>query len=252
MKKFKEYSEGYSLKGTSIDVHESIKNKSIILAKKQIIMRSKSSIVTNSGEQKLDFNEWLPFAATQYKISPSVEDYVFVPVFLIPSELPNRNGVAFPIKSLLEFNVEHGKLAYKTLIGKPVHLEHSNDIHDKAHGVIVDTFLRKLKGYGNNKVWKVMVLIAVDRLKYPDIAQRVLNHELNSFSMGSWVDHYDCSYCGQEAGKCQHIPNIKALCFYELGGRLVFKNMAGAVFFETSIVAEPAWPMALNDNLMQW
>lgn len=252
MKNFTEYSEAYSVGGTAIDIHNSIKNKSIVLAKKQIIMRSKTSLVTNKGEQRLDFGEWLPFAATQYRISPNIEDYIFVPVFLIPSEIPNRNGVAFPIKTLLEFNVEHGKLAYKTLIGKPVHYEHDNEIHDKAYGIIVDVFLRKLSGYGSNKVWKIMALVAVDRLKYPDIAQRLLTNELNSFSMGSWVDHYTCSYCNKIAGRCDHIPDPKPVCFYELGGRLVFKNMVGAVFFETSIVATPAWPQALNDNLLEW
>ncbi len=249
----KEYISGASLRNSAVDLHKEFSRKNAAVGKDGRVRLRKGVISSTApSAQKLDITEWLPFCAGAYKISPNIEDYVFVPVFLIPSELPNRNGVAFPLKTLLEFNVEHGRIAYKTLIAKPIHYDHDNQDPTRAYGVIADVFLRRLHGYGNNMVYKVMALLAIDRSKYPDIAQKVLSNELNSYSMGSWVDHYTCSYCQSVVGECDHIQEKNPVCFYELGGRLVFKNMHGAVFFETSIVPEPAWPMALNDNLMNW
>lgn len=239
--------------GNPIDVHAEIAKKNIVVSSSKIItMKKSSNIVTaNKVEEKLDIGTWLPFAAPKYKISPNVDDYIFVPVFTIPSDLPNRNGVAFPLKSLLEFNTERGCQGYKTFKGMPVQFDHANTDITKAYGVIADSFLKPLKGYGNGKVWKVMLLLAIDRTKDVVVSKKICEGEYNSYSMGAWVDKYSCSFCGADVGKCEHIPHNSPLCFYEKDGKVVFKNMHGISGFETSIVPiTPAWPMATTDHIM--
>lgn len=236
--------------GKPIDIHKEIKNKNIEIASDKVIMNPNSNVVTAGVEDRLDINTWLPFAAPKYKISPNIDDYIFVPVFTIPSDIPNRNGVAFPLKSLLEFNVEQGCQAYKTFRGKPVHYEHKNDNPEEAYGVIVDSFLRPLKGYGNGKVWKVMLLLAVDRTKSIEFAQDIIKGNMNSYSMGAWVDKYTCSKCGADVGRCKHIAHKSPVCFYQDGEDVVFKNMHGMVGFETSSVGTPAWSVAVSDTIL--
>lgn len=239
------------MQGKMIDVHSEIKRNNIEVAGDRVLMRANTNAITaNNNEEKLDITTWLPFAAPKYQISADINDYIFVPVFTIPSDIPNRNGVAFPLKTLLEFNVEQGCQAYKTFRGKPVHYEHKNENPLEAHGVIVDSFLRKLHGYGNGRVWKVMLLLALDRTKSPNLTQQIADGEMNSYSMGAWVDKYTCSYCNADVGKCSHIPHNSPLCFYEKDGKLVFKNMHGMSGFECSSVGTPAWSVAVSDKIL--
>jgi hypothetical protein len=72
----------------------------------------------------VDAKGWLPFAAEQYQTSSDISDYIAVPVCIMPSEYPNKNGVGFPLKELSAFNTDTGTLAYKTWRGKPTHQEH--------------------------------------------------------------------------------------------------------------------------------
>ncbi len=183
------------------------------------------------GKVKLDWANWLPFCSKIYNISDDVRDYVLQPILTIPSDLPNRNGVGFPIKELVKFSVEHGMQHFSTWKGKPLHVEHDNQIPHKAIGVVVDSYLRKLTGYGGNKVWKVIKLLAVDRTKNRDIANEIMSGNLNSYSMGAMVSGYLCSYCHKELGNCSHIdPNEKTV-FYELNGKLVYKLALDPVGF---------------------
>lgn len=249
--RFAVYCDAYAKKGTVIDVHESIANKNIELANDRVIMRANTNVVTsNSVEEKLDITTWLPFAATKYNISPNIDDYFFVPVFTIPSGIPNRNGVAFPLKSLLEFRTDDGYQAYKGFKGMGIHVEHKNDVPAEAIGVVADAFLRQLKGYGGGNVWKLMLLAAIDRTKNVSRASEIIQGRLNSWSMGAFVDKYTCSYCGADVGKCEHIPHNSPVCFYEKDGKLVFKNMSGMKPIELSSVAVPAWSPATSDVLI--
>lgn len=243
------------LRTDTIRAHAALADKSCVIDVHKEIKRGnfdkKRGIVTaNYGdgaiEQKLDLNRWLPFAAKKYKISDRIEDYVFVPVFTIPSDLPNRNGVGFPLQSLIEFNPDTGDQAYKSFKGKPTFLEHENKDYTKAHGVIVDTFMNRLKGYQGN-IWKLLELLAFDRNKY-DTAKRILSGDLNTYSMGAYVDKYSCSYCGKELGQCTHVKKNR-LDFYEKDGVLVYKNLHGIDGFETSAVGTPAFPVAISDIL---
>src|ERR1700682_6472592 len=109
----------------------------------------------------LDYETWLPFAAKVYKISPRIEDYILVNTPICPSELPNRNGIAFPTSELARFMPPPtNRMAYKAWKSCPLHLEHANEIHEDAYGVILDTSFHKVSGYGNGKLRKVRGLIA--------------------------------------------------------------------------------------------
>jgi hypothetical protein len=71
---------------------------------------------------KLDYETWLPFAAKLYKISPKIEDYIIVSTLVCPSDIPNRNGIAFPLSELADFRPPPtNRMAYKAWKGCPVH-----------------------------------------------------------------------------------------------------------------------------------
>jgi hypothetical protein len=167
----------------------------------------------------LDITTWLPFSAGPYHISPRFEDYVLKPVIILPADLPNRNAVAFPLNELIQFNPDLGQLAYKTWKGKPTFYEHQNNDITKAYGVIADSFLRKMIGYGNGHLWKVLLLLMFDRTKNPDTVNRIISGDLNSFSMGAYVQAYTCSYCEAKLGECPHLSPSKTGEFYILNGK---------------------------------
>lgn len=241
------YADAY-MDGGVIDIHKQMKSKNIEVATNNTLVMNKNTHSTmNNMEMKLDFLNWLPFAAKKYHLSGDISDYFFVPVLTIPSDLPNRNGVAFPLATLLEFNPERGCQGYKTFKGQPVQYEHDNKDITKARGIIVDTHLSNLKGYCNNKLWKVLLLLAIDRTKDIETSTQIMEGKRNSYSMGAWVDRYTCSYCGEEVGKCEHIPAKAPVCFYEKDGKIVHKNMHGMSGFECSTVATPAWSPATSD-----
>ena len=193
------------------------------------------------------FEHWLPFAAPHYKISPRIEDYFFRPVILFISDLPNRNGVSFPGHELARWSEEGGCQSYMTWKGKPLHVEHKSEDPTQAIGVIVDVAMRPLRGYGENKLWKVIALAAVDRTKRTNVTAAIEANKRNTWSMGALVEGYTCSFCGAEVGECSHIDKDAKLVFYELEGQLVYKQVRGIVGIELSSVGDPAYGVALSD-----
>lgn len=234
--------------GNYIDMHSAIKKKDIeISGRNKVVI--KSNFDENAGST-IEFASWLPFAADPYKISKDIGDYIIVPVITIPTDIPNRNGVGFPLRELIKFDPESGQQAYKTFRGKPVFYEHANDKIELAYGVIADAFLRPFTKYGQGKIWKLLELLAIDRNKYPTIAQAVIKREINSYSMGAYVDGYTCSYCSAEFGKCMHLNQNSPIDFYEQpDGYLTFRQVYGITGFETSIVQSPAYMSAINDQI---
>lgn len=199
----------------------------------------------------LDFETWLPFSSSHYHISSNPSDYILVPVVAMPSDLPNRNSAAFPLSELIKFDPELGMQAFKTWKGKPTFLEHRNDDITKAYGVIADSSLRKLNGWSDGKVWKLLLLLAFDRSKHSDVTDKISSGEFNSYSMGAWVSGYTCSYCGAEVGKCVHIDkHNKNFSMYELNGKIVSKNCHDICGFECSSVGTPAFISAISDRKM--
>lgn len=232
-----------------IDIHKQSKKSGSLDRSKDGMTVTANFSESEAFKEYLDITTWLPFAAKKYNISPDINDYLILPVFTIPTELPNRNGVAFPLKSLLEFQPEYGMQSYKTFKGKPTFYEHNNEDHTKAYGVIADAFLKQLKGYSQNKVWKLVKLLCFDRTQNVDVTGRLGTGELKTFSMGAYVNDYYCSYCNALLGQCNHIKKGR-VDFYELNGKLVCKNVDGVVGFENSCVETPAYAMSIGTKIL--
>lgn len=232
----------------TIDLHDEMK-------------KSGNAEITDTGikintpglEVPIDFHSWLPRAAPHYHVSPHLEDYVITPVIIMPSDLPNRNAVGFPLDQLVAFNPDRGQIAYKTWKGKPTFYEHQNNDITKAYGIIADSYLRKMVGYGDNKVYKILLLLTFDRSKHPDIVNRIINKDLNTYSMGAYIEGYTCSYCGEDIGSiyCGHLDPKQPTNMYEIGNKLVYRNVRGIEGFETSAVESPAYVSAISDTLIK-
>lgn len=207
-----------------------------------------------STETLTESNLWLPAAAKVYNISPKLESYVLVPVPVIFSDIPNTNGDSLTIQELLTFDPKMGQLAFKTFRGKPCHYEHANKVIEDAKGVILDVFLRPVKGFGGGKYWKLVLLMAYDRTKDPLLVNSILTGENNAYSVGFYFQAYTCSICGTRVGQgganspCEHTVPRKPT--YELNGQLVYRQCHSIVGFECSVVASPAYVVAVGKKSM--
>lgn len=230
-----------------------------------IVSNSDSTVIEPESEleqktlQLLDYPTWLPFAAKLYEISPNIEDYILVTTLICPSDIPNRNGIGFPLKELTEFRAPPvSRMAYKAWAGTPLHYEHKNEIHKDAYGVVLDSSLHKVSNYGGGKLWKVMGIIAVDKTKYPKMAERVRTGAVNTYSMGALVDAFSCSYCGAELTKHKHCSHVNLnrdidwniIPHYSGVDHVAFRNAHGISAIEYSIVESPAWTSALSDTIL--
>lgn len=208
-----------------------------------------------SGEQgaSLEANLWLPYAAREYRLSQNIRDYVLVPCPVMISSMPNTNGDSVDIEELLKFDTKMGMQAFKSLRGMPCYLEHDNRDITKAKGVILDVFLRPLKGFGNSKYWKIVALLAYDRTKDPLLVNSILTKETNAYSVGFYFQAYTCSICGVRVGKggvstpCSHTSPKKPT--YDFQGKLVYRRCHDIKFFETSSVGSPAFVIAVGPHV---
>lgn len=139
----------------------------------------------------------LPFAAEKYNISKDLADYVAVPVIVMPSDLPNRNRVAFPYERLTEFDPLTGSLAFESWRHMPAHMDHINADYSIAKGIVLDVGMRPIKR-SKSDLWKVNALLAFDRTRDPKLVNSILSGERSSYSMGALVNGYSCSICGTE------------------------------------------------------
>lgn len=216
-----------------------------------IVIEDTRALGGSSAQSSLvDWAGWLPFAAKQYNISPDVKDYVVIPVPTIITDLPNRNGIAFPLREMVMFRPQLGMQSYRTWKGKPTFEEHVHDDHTKAKGVILDTHMRKIPGMN---VWRLMKLLAFDRTRDPQLCNDILARKRNSYSMGAYLDGYTCSICHKEFGSCTHPPTGSKkgdVIFLPQGDSIVFLNVVNPEGFETSAVKTPAFIPALNDNVI--
>lgn len=237
-----------------LDLHKELKSGRMEITASGLAVQNSVNEELSQGSM-LDITTWLRQAAPHYHISNDIRDFVLVPVVTIPSDLPNRNGVGFPLTSLTEFIPEAGMLSYQTFKGKPTYYEHKNDDITQAKGVIADTHLRRLMGYGQDRVWKLLKLLAYDRSKDEVLATRILSRDpsrrINTYSMGATYTGCYCSYCDQPVDRCHHIdPDPRSVTFYEKDGHVVHRYMTGIVGFETSAVESPAWMVAISDDLV--
>jgi hypothetical protein len=242
---------------TSTTIDEALKSKQVNEVSKAI--QTVDAEKDASLVSKLNY-AWLAHAAKVYHISPRIEDYVLVSTIVCPSDIPNRNGIAFPTAELAKFQPPpNNRMVYEAWSKCPVHYEHDNEDHTKAYGVIFDSSFHKVQGYGGGKLWKVMGLLGIDKQKNPDMARRVLEGEVNTYSMGALVDYFQCGYCGTECSAthvCPHISSIKNVNWgvhkdWEGKQHLSFLNAYGISPIECSIVEDPAWAPALSDTVFE-
>lgn len=210
-----------------------------------------SSIAGESGA-RLDAHTWLPLCAPIYEISANLNDYVIVPVVTVISDLPNTNGDSIELAEMMAFNAEHGMPFYKTFKGKPVQLEHDNKVLNRARGVILDSYISPLTGFGGKR-GKIVQLLAIDKTKDRETARKVLSGDINTYSIGARFTEYQCSVTGRI-----YKPGMPAGQFTQPGvptymredGQLVFRSLKGLCGFETSIVGTPAYTCAVSDDLI--
>lgn len=192
----------------------------------------------------IDANTWLPMASEHYQISPDLRDYVMVPVPSVVTDLPNTNGDCLTTAEALRFRPDLGMLAYKTWKGKPTHQEHDNKDITKAKGVILDVYMKGLPNFQGNHA-RIIQLLAFDRTKDSMLANRILNNDLNTYSIGMWYQAYGCSICGHTV----HKQNLRATCShtvlqkptYVYQGKLCYRNVHMITGFENSAVEDPAY-----------
>ena len=137
-------------------------------------------------------------------------DYVAEPGYLYVrsraiSSRTNDNFDTFPAEEI--------KKGYRTFIGKPVFVNHHNENHRRARGVIVDAALHEdANSDGSPDTW-VEVLMQVDAIKFPKLAEAIVKGHIERTSMGVDVDKSVCGACGNEAvmpsDYCSHIPRMK-------------------------------------------
>lgn len=163
------------------------------------------------------------------------------------SSRTNDNFDTFPAAE-----IEKG---WKSFIGKPVFVNHNNDNHRRARGVIVDAVLHKdANADGSPDTW-VEVLMEVDGTRFPKLCQAIVQGHIERTSMGTDVDYSLCSFCGNKAATpaeyCKHIPRLKGQRIRRTTGSgstedvLVSEICYGLHFFENSLlVEEPADPTA--------
>lgn len=229
------------------EMHKLLKNKTIERQADNLVVTSNLGEDLMQGHV-LDIHNTLPGASKHYNISADLNDYIIVPVFTIPSEIPNRNGVGFPLEELTDFSPEDGMYYYQTFKNKPTHFEHVNKDYTIAKGIIADCYMRLLKGYSYNRIWKMVELLMWDRTRDPDLCKEILSGGINAYSMGAMVGGYSCSYCGSELGRCHHLHKDQKVDFYSQGGHLVYRRVSKPRGFETSAVATPAYSVAATDH----
>lgn len=178
--------------------------------------------------------------------------YLYVRTRAISSRC-NDNFDDFPAD---EIRGDEVKVGYKTFIGKPAFVNHVNDNHRRARGVIVDAALHEdVNPDQTPDVW-VELLHEVDAMRFPKLAEAVLNGEITTTSMGCDVEYSVCSFCGNRASTpleyCAHIPRLKGKRIRRVtaSGKsedvLVREICHGLRFFENSfLVEEPADPTAV-------
>lgn len=194
--------------------------------------------------------QFLPFAAEAYNISSKMEDFVFVPTVIMPSDIPNTNDIAFPYEQLTRFNLETGTVAYKTWVNKPTFVEHDSSNYKAARGIVFDTRFFRTNYPG---IWKVSALLGFDRNKDPALVAGILRGVKDSYSMGAFVRDYECSICGRSLAKggCEHLTYMepRANIFMVSGKpKLAYYKVVDMLGAEVSSVAVPAYYSASDSH----
>ena len=230
---------------------ESVRNHQRFVVKAGGAERS-SLIPTKADSDNLmkgiGFERSLASAAAFYDISKDVKDYLLQPVPIIWSDLSNRNGIGFPLQQLVAWIKEKGCMAYQGWRGQAVRVEH--DWEGEVIGIIPDVIMRPLRGFAGDRLYKVIVLNAVDRSKNPKLAAQIDNGERNTWSMGCLVEKFSCSICGSFEKSCKHLREDEN--FRVQDGLIAHRNAHGIIAEECSSVADPAYGQAVGDVVIRY
>lgn len=155
-----------------------------------------------------------------------------------------------------EFPADEIAAAYKSFIGKPVFVNHVNEDHRRARGVIIGAALHLDRNPDNTPDTWVEVLMEVDGKNFPKLAEAILTGKIDRTSMGCDVEYSICSACGNKATApaeyCIHIPAMKGRPHTAVGPITGARHTGpireichGLRFFENSLLVEaPADPTA--------
>lgn len=156
----------------------------------------------------------------------------------------NQNGDAFPEEELL-MEIKDPRdssktiKAYQTFVGKGLFTDHKSSEVENIRGIILDAeYDHSTKG--------VDLLIALDRVNYPELARQVTAGYSQSVSMGTVVAYSLCSLCGNKAvtemDYCNHVRAGKGLS--RAGEKRCYEINNGLSFIELSMVGNGADPRA--------
>jgi hypothetical protein len=174
----------------------------------------------------------------QYDVRPG---YLYVRSRMISSRC-NDNYDEFPAEEI--------KKAYRTFVGKPVFVNHNNEDHRRARGVIIDAALHDDRNPdGTPDLW-VEGLMEIDAVRFPMLAKAIVAGHVDRTSMGTDVAFSVCSICNNKATTpleyCRHIPAQKGRRIFRANpktgkrvGVLVRETCYGLSFFENSLLVEP-------------
>jgi len=202
----------------------------------------KKRLVASVGGNNIDYS-WLQGASDTYQISPDIRSYLLTEVPIVTCEIPNRNLHNFPFSELTYFDPRFGTFVYKTFIGKPTFADHNNKIFTEAKGIHFDASLRKVPGWN---IWKIYVLLGIDRTKDSVLAREIEKGQRRSWSMGAWVSHFLNSLTGQLSNGSQPLRYPKGTV---VNGKLSYDHCSGVEFFESSSVKGPADVSAESNQL---
>ena len=233
-----------------VEIHDLVQDNYTKQTEAFKLTASQMGIKDDIKNSLMDAKSWLPYASESLNISPRIEDYIMVPVVIMPSDLPNRNGFGFPMEELTRWNTDSGRIAYQTFTGKPTHEEHDNKDPGRAKGVNFSTAFRPITGC-KGKLYKLITLCGFDRTRDPHLVNEILSGRRNSYSMGAYCKDYRCSVSG-------NLHSQGGSPYFQLGkwrapvinGKLAFYEAVDPVGFEVSSVAVPAYSSAVNNKWM--
>lgn len=156
----------------------------------------------------------------------------------------NQNGDAFSEQELLA-DVKDLQdptktiKAYQTFIGKGLFTDHKSSEVENIRGIILDAaYDHASKG--------VDLLIALDKVAYPELARQITAGYSTDVSMGCQVNYSLCSDCGNkavtEADYCSHVRTAKGIA--RAGSNRCYEINNGLNFIEISMVSNGADPRA--------
>jgi len=156
----------------------------------------------------------------------------------------NQNYDAWPSEEL--------KKSYRSFIGKPIFVNHTNEDWKKARGKVIAA---RYVEAGDDRY--IETIMEVDAQRFPKLAKEIREGGLDSVSMGVECAVTICSHCGNRATDepefCEHVAARKGEKLYNpRTGRVepVHEICEKLGFFELSYVFDPADETALVSRVI--